>query len=307
MGLRIKTNVQSLFAQRNLGLSTQGAGRSMAKLSSGYRITKAADDPAGLSISEQFRSDVRALAQAKRNANDGISLLQVAEGSLEEITNIIIRLRELSVQAATDTVGAEERGYLNLEFMSLKDEIDRIAVGTEYNGTRLLIGKKEVDPALLEDHNESPLEFQVSKDYMLPSDSLSSPNPVNIIRVNFGDMNASTSGEGGLGLRSPSDENGTRIDNKKDAQLTIDQLDESLNKVNYYRATIGAKQNRLSSTSRNLGVFMENINNAKSRIKDADFAEETSRYTQYNVLRQAGVSVLSQANQLPSMALKLLE
>lgn len=279
----------------------------MQKLSSGHRITRAADDAAGLAISEGLRSDIRALKQAQRNANDGISLLQVAEGGLEEITSIMIRLKELSTQAASDTVGNREREFLNREFMALKHEIDRIAVATEFNGTRLLIGNKGLDESLMTEHNYSPLEIQIGKDYILPPDSLESTNPVNIIRADFSQMNASVSGEGSLGIGTPEEEEGTRIDSKIGAQSSMARLDEALQKVASYRASLGAAQNRLESTDNNLSIAVENLSVAKSRIKDADFAEETAEFTQARILTQAGASVLLQANQTPELALKLLQ
>ncbi|HYX34075.1 MAG TPA: flagellin [Oligoflexus sp.] len=307
MGLRIRTNVQSLTAQRNMGLSNQKVSSHMEKLSSGYRINKAADDAAGLAISENLNADIRSLAQARRNANDAVSMLQVAEGSLEEVTSIVTRLKELSVQAASDTVGGQEREFLNREFMQLKDEVDRIVLSTEFNGTRLLIGNGDVDPSLLESHNQFPLEMQIGKDYITPPDSLESRNPVNIIRLDFSKMNAATEGENSLDLGSAGNEAGTRIDNKIDAQNSMAKVDAALGKIASYRATIGAVQNRLGSTERNLGVSIENLSAARSRIRDADFAYETAEFTQGNILLQAGASVLSQANKLPQVALNLLQ
>ncbi len=307
MGLRIRTNVQSLNAQRNLGLSNSKASAHMEKLSSGYRINKAADDAAGLAISTELVADIRSLGQAKRNANDAVSMLQVAEGSLDEISNIVTRLKELSVQAASDTVGVNERDYLNREYMALKDEIDRITLSTEFNGTRLLIGGKDVDPSLVEDQNSFPLEMQIGKDYLMPPDSLDSANPVNIIRVDFSKMNSSTEGPFSLDLGSAQNEAGTRIDSKEQAQLSMMKIDDALGRLASYRASIGAVQNRLVSTERNLGVQIENLSAANSRIKDADFAYETAEFTQANILTQAGASVLTQANQLPNISLKLLQ
>jgi flagellin len=307
MGLRIRTNVQSLNSQRHMGLSNQKVSSHMEKLSSGYRINKAADDAAGLAISEGLNADIRSLGQAKRNANDAVSMLQVAEGSLEEVGNIVVRLKELSVQAASDTVGQQERDFLNREFMALKDEVDRIVLSTEFNGTRLLIGNGDVDPALLTQQNQFPLEMQIGKDYITPPDSLESRNPVDIIRVDFSKMNAATEGENSLELGSAGNEGGTRIDNKIDAQQSMTKIDSALGKLSSYRASIGAIQNRLMSTDRNLGVQIENLSAARSRIRDADFAFETAEFTQGNILLQAGASVLTQANKLPQVALNLLQ
>lgn len=308
MGLRIRTNVESLNAQRHLWMANMNVNSHMEKLSSGKRINKAADDAAGLSIATKLGSNIRSLSQAKRNASDAVSMLQVAEGSLEEIGSIVTRLKELSVQAASDTVGNQERHYLNEEFMALKDEIDRITLSTEFNGTRMLIGNEaNVEPELLKAHNPSPLEMQVSKDYILPSDSLSSPNPVDIIRIDFNEMNAATEGPFSLNLGNSRNEAGTRVDSKAAAQQSMATIDTALDRLSSYRSTIGAVQNRLVSTERNLGVQIENLSAAKSRILDADFAIETSEYTQGNILMQSGASVLTQANQLPNIALKLVQ
>ena len=306
MGLRIRTNVQSLVAQRHLTANQNKAASTMSKLASGHRITKAADDAAGLAISESLNADIRSLAQAQRNASDAISMLQVAEGGLQEISNIVVRLKELTIQAASDTVGVREREFLNREFMALKNEIDRIALSTDYNGTRLLVGNKEIDPSLAVSHNYSPLEFQIGKEYLLPPDSLESPNPVNIIRADFSKMDASLTGENSLNLGTPEQEDGTSIISKQQAQRSMIVIEQALEKVASYRASIGAQQNRLDATDRNLSVSIENLATAKSRIKDADFAKETSAFTQSNVLVQAGASILTQANQLPNVALQLL-
>jgi len=307
MGLRIRTNIQSMFAQRNLAASTEKQAKHMDRVSSGARINRASDDAAGLAISEVLNADIRSLGQAKRNANDAVSLVQVAEGGLEEINNIMIRLRELSVQAASDTVGTRERQYLNEEFMAMKDEIDRIALSTEFNGTLLLIGRKEVPEELLSGHNGSPLEIQVGKDYFPGPDAIDAPNPINIIKLNFADFNATTEGEGSLGLGSAQNEEGTRIDNKQQAQLSIAQIEKAMERVASFRAGLGAAQNRFESTDRNLGTITTNLAAARSRIKDADFAIETAELTQASIMQQAGAAVLSQANQLPQVALKLLQ
>ncbi len=306
MGLRVRTNVQSLTAQRHMGNSTAEIGKASERLSSGYRINKAADDAAGFAISENLRADIRSLNQARRNANDGVSLVEVAEGGLHEINNIMIRLRELSIQAASDTVGARERSYLNQEFFQLKDEIDRIAIGTEFNGTRLLTGKAEIPEEMRADHNFSPLEIQVGKDYMQNADSLEAKNPINIIRIDMSDLNAFTEGEGSLGIGNTQNEEGTRIDTKGGAQMSLDRLDKAMDMVAKYRANLGAIQNRLEKTDASIGIQVEALSAAKSRIKDIDFASETANLTQQNILQQAGVSVLAQANQQPQIVMKLL-
>ena len=307
MGLRIRTNVQSLVAQRHLGLSTGEIQRSSERLSSGYRINRSGDDAAGSAISTVLSGDIRSLSQAKRNTNDGISLIETAEGGLNEISNIMIRLRELSVQAASDTIGIRERQYLNQEFFLLKDEIDRIALATEFNGTRLLIGPEESIPEeLLGRHNGAPLEIQVGKDYFPVTDAITQPNPMDIIRIDTSRLKAMTDGEGGLGLGSSLNEEGARIDSKKDAQLSIATVDKAMEKVASYRADLGAIQNRLEKTNANLGIFIESLTGARSRILDVDFASETANMTQQTIMQQAGVSILAQANAHPQVALKLL-
>ncbi len=307
MGLRIRTNVQSLSAQRHLTNSTSSVLRSSEKLSSGYRINRAADDAAGLAISTVLKSDVRSLNQAKRNALDAISMVQVAEGGLEEINNIMIRLRELSIQAASDTLGKREREYLNGEFMGLKDEIDRVALSTEFNGTRLLVGAKEVASEIMAEHNRSPLEIQVGKDYFVGSDSLEQANPINVIRIGFDDFNATTEGIGSLGIGSTQNPEGTRIDNKVGAQQSIAALDDAMQKVAGFRAKLGSFQSRLETTQNSIGISVENLSAARSRILDTDYALESAEMTQASILQQTGVSVLAQANQLPQVALKLLQ
>ena len=307
MGLRIRTNVQSLTAQRHFGLSGTRVAKQTEKLASGYRINHGADDAAGFAIAEVLRADVRSLNQARRNANDAVSLVQTAEGGLDEINNILVRLRELSVQAASDTIGMRERRYLNEEYMQLKDEVDRIAISTEFNGTRLLAGNSELVTELRKDHNPSPLEIQVGKDYMSQADSLEAVNPVNIIRMNMDSFNALTDGENSLGIGNSQNEEGTRVDSKQAAQASIMQIAKAMESVASYRGTLGALQNRLESTDRNIAIQVESLSAARSRIKDADFAAESAELTQSSILQQAGASVLAQANQLPQIALKLLQ
>ena len=307
MGLRIRTNVQSLSAQRHMGLSGKAMAKQTEKLASGYRINSGADDAAGFAIAEVLKADVHSLNQARRNANDAVSMIQTAEGGLDEINNIMIRLRELSVQAASDTLGARERRYLNEEFMALKDEVDRIAISTEYTGTRLLAGNTELPEEMRLNQNSMPLEVQVGKDYYAAADSIEAQNPINILRLSFDNFNATTEGEGSLGLGNSQNSEGTRIDTKHSAQNSIMQINKAMESIASYRGTLGAVQNRLESTDRNLAIQVESLSAAKGRIKDADFAAESAEYTQQSILQQAGASVLAQANQLPQIALKLLQ
>lgn len=279
MGLRITTNMSSITAQRHLLRSKRDLDSTLEKLASGYRINKAGDDAAGLAISEKLRSRTRGLAQAQRNANDGISLVQVAEGGLNEMQNILIRLRELGVQAASDTLGARERKYLNEEFGALKDEIDRIANGADFNGTKLLNGTGGI------------LDIQVNTggENILGVDRI-------IIPAFKADANLDK-----IGLDF------TEIGTKGEAQKALATIENAIDTISGMRGDFGAIQNRLASTVENISVSIENLQAAKSRIKDVDIAEETANLTKNNILVQAGVSVLAQANNLPKAALTLLQ
>ncbi len=276
MGLRINTNTASLNAQKNLLGTKLGLDKSLERLSSGYRINRAGDDAAGLAISENLRAQVRGLKQASRNAQDGVSLVQVAEGSLNEISSILIRLRELSVQAASDTIGPVERQFLNVEYDQLVSEIDRIADGTEFNGTQLLSGTGSI------------LDFQVG-----------TRNDPNIDRLSF-DASKADANSAALGV------NLTSVADKASAQNTLSAIDQAIVSVSAMRADFGAIQNRLQSTISNLAVSVENMSAANSRIRDVDVAEETAELTRNNILLNAGTSVLAQANQTAQTALGLL-
>ncbi len=276
MGLRINTNVQSISAQRNLSRTKQNLNSNLRKLSSGERITRAADDAAGLAISENLKAQIRSIRQAKRNADDGISLIQTAEGGLSEISNIVIRLRELSVQAASDTVGDTERSFSDIEFQQLKEEIQRIAESAEFNGRKLLDGSSGL------------VEIQVG----------TGNDPIND-RIRYDGTQVLATLDA-LGISSEG------VSNKQGAQMALSKLDDSLVKVNGVRAQLGALQNRLTSVISNLGVTEENYSEANSRIRDVDVASETAAMTKNNILNQAGIAVLAQANQAPTYALKLL-
>ena len=305
MGLRIRTNVTSLNAQRRLGQSTKAVADSTNKLASGKRINKAADDAAGLAISSNLTADIRSLNVAKRNANDGISLVQTAEGGLEETNNMLTRLRELAVQSASDTIGDTERGFIDKEYIALKDEIDRIASVTEFNGTRLLVGEADLPESIANPDDTFPLEVQVGKDWFEDVDSIDNRNQVNVIKIDMNQLNAFTEGDGSLEIGRGED--GTRVNSKTSAQTSIDTLDKALVQVNDYRAYLGSIQNRLNSTVNNLGSQVENLSVANSRIEDTDFAAETATFTQQKILQNAGASVLSQANQAPQVAMTLVQ
>jgi len=277
MGLRINTNMAAMSAQRALMRTGEAQARTFERLSSGQRVSHAGDDAAGLSIGENMRAQIRSMSQAERNANDGISFSQVAEGGLTEIGNIMIRMRELGIQAASDTIGDKERGYINQEVKSLIQEVDRIANVTQFNGTSLLNGQAP----------KSELEFQVG----------TRNDQTDRIKFNTAenDVRASTLGVDGV--------NCDTIDGAREA---LDKVDSAMSKVFSARARLGAIQNRLQSTINNLGVSKENLASARSRIIDTDVAAETSELVRDNILQSAGISVLAQANQSPSQALKLL-
>lgn len=276
MGLRISTNVASLNAQKSLIGTNRGLAQAMERLSSGSRINKAADDAAGLAISEQLRGLIRGYRQANRNANDGISLVQVAEGSLNEVSNMLIRLRELGVQASSDTIGDTERKFLDVEYQQLKSELQRITDSTSYNGYDLLNGTGGV------------IDIQVGV----------RNNPF-LDRISFNASAANATLES-LGVT------GESVATKEAAQLSLGRVDDAMTSVNAIRANFGALQNRLYSTAQNLLVAEENYSAANSRIRDADIASETAELTRNNILLQAGISVLQQANNSQQMALKLL-
>jgi len=276
MGLRIATNITSLNAQRQM-MATRGAlDKTLERLASGSRINHAGDDAAGLAISENLKAQIRGIRQAKRNSLDGVSLIQVSEGGLNEISNILTRLRELSIQAASDTIGDTERGFTDREFQSLKQEIDRIANVTNFNGTPLLNGKAGVFEVQVGTHN----------------------NPILDRIVYNGERSDASLDSLKLG--------GESVATKQGAQLSLSVIDDALIRVNSIRADMGALQNRLQSTINNLAISDENLSAANSRIRDTDMAEEVSEMTKQNILMQAGISVLGQANSTNQAALKLL-
>jgi flagellin len=276
MGMRVTTNISAINAQRNLVGSQRVMNKSMAQLASGSRINIAADDAAGLAISEGLKAQIRSGAQAQRNANDGISMVQTAEGGLNEIGNIVTRLRELGIQAASDTIGQTERGFLNKEVEQLKSEIQRISAVTTWGTTKLLDGST---PAF---------DFQVGIFNNAEEDRISFDSSVNVATLDA------------LGLT------GLDYTSKEGAQSALEMLDSAQTGVNGMRANLGALQNRLTSTVDNLGVSVENMSAANSRIRDTDVAAASSEMTRNNILLQAGTSTLAQANQVNQLALKLI-
>lgn len=292
MGLRIRTNIASVNSQRNLGKSTDALGEDMAKLSSGYRINKAADDAAGLAISESMKAKIRSMDQAKRNANDGVSLIQVAEGSMNEVSNILVRLRELATQAASDTIGNTERSYTNREYVELVNEIQRISNTTNFNGIPLLSGAEATG-------DESMFTIHVGAgDGMIENTDTIRIGTENL-KVNVTDMGLGTESEIG-----PVNVEDAFSRQTAAAKLTV--IDNAIEKISSNRAYLGAQQSRLSSTINNLGIQVENTKSANSRIRDVDFADVTASFTQNKILQQAGASVLAQANSTPELALALL-
>ena len=276
MGFRVTTNISAINAQRNLVSSQRSIGKSMGQLASGNRINIAADDAAGLAISENLKAQIRSSRQANRNANDGISLVQTAEGGLNEIGNIIVRLRELGIQASSDTVGDTERGFLNKEVSQLKQEVSRIANVTTWGKTKLLDG------------SSPQFDFQVGLFNNQENDRISFNAAENVATLDA------------LGM--------SEVDyaTKEGAQMGLSNLDAAQSMVNGMRASLGALQNRLTSTVDNLAVAEENMSAANSRIRDTDVAQASSESTRNNILLQASTATLAQANQTNQLALKLI-
>ncbi len=283
MGLRINTNLASLTAQKNLGRTQIQLERSLDRLSSGLRITRAADDAAGLAISESLRAQIRGLKQAERNANDGISIIQTAEGALNEISSILIRMRELGVQSSSSgSISNAERSFLQNEFSALQSEITRIANSTKFGGRTLLDGSLS--------GTGNAVQFQVG--------IFNNPS-VDRISLSIGDATASAlsvgSGSGGIAISTAAS-----------AQASLDTIDTAITSVASLRGDLGAAQNRLQSTINALQSSTENLTAANSRIRDVDIAAETAALTRAQVLQQAGIAVLAQANVTSQAALALL-
>ncbi|MSR75667.1 MAG: flagellin FliC [Planctomycetes bacterium] len=274
MGLRINTNVSSLNAQRSLSRATDALNTSFRRLSTGQRIATAADDAAGLAISERLRARIRSTEQASRNAQDGISLVQTAEGAMQESNSMLIRMRELAVQANTGTMSAADRDTLQAEFTALVQEIDRVASATNFNTINLLDG------------SVSSLTLQVGADTTAGVDTLN---------VSLTSTTAAT-----LGLTALS------IGSTGSATTAITAIDTAINSISQGRGNLGAVQNRLLGLISNLGVSVENLSAAESRIRDVDIAAETAALTRNTIIQQAAISVLAQANTQPQSALALL-
>ena len=274
MGLRVNTNILALSAQRNLESVTDRLSDNFRRLSSGLRVAQAADDPAGLGISERMRAQIRSLGQAGRNAQDGVSLVQSAEGALAEVNSNLDRMRELAVQAANGTYSDEDRAIIDVEFQELIEEIDRISQTTSFNGTQLLDGVQDSVPI--------QVGFEAGE----------------TIEIELVDTSSA-----GLGIDIP-DFDLSSIEN---ANEVLDDIDSATNVVNRVRGNLGSIQNRLDSTLRTIRNVSENLSSAESRIRDVDIATETADLTRNSIMQQAAVSVLSQANTQPQVALSLLQ
>jgi flagellin len=277
MGFRINTNIPSIQSQNSLSKVSRETSDNYSKLSSGQRITKAADDAAGLAISEKLKAEIRSSKQANRNANDGLSLVQVAEGGLSESSNILTRMRELSMQAASDTVADSDRDKSNMEYEQLKMELERISQTTEFNGKKLLNG------------SGPQLDFHVGVGDNSADDRVS---------YNSKGLNA---GSQSLGVSNVS------ISSKISAQEGLASLDNAINTLSAQRATVGSLQNRLISSSNNLGIYHENMSAANNRIRDVDYAEESATKARNSILNDTNTAVLAQANMSGQGALKLLD
>lgn len=277
MGISLRTNIASIQANTSLGKTNDRLSKSMQKLSSGLRINRAGDDAAGLAISEKFQADLRSLQQLKRNANDGISLIQVAEGAMSEVSGILIRMRELAVQGATDTVSPDQKKFLQKEIDELKAEITRIGKTATFNGITLLSGQYTGADALT---------FQVG----LTGEAAQQ------ISVDLTTMSSEALNIQGIFLTA-----------SDTARASLSIIDTAILELNADRAVLGSAQNRLQVTVNNMSTQYTNLSAANSRIRDVDVAEETATMSRNQILMQSGVSVLAQANQIPQMALSLLQ
>jgi flagellin len=274
--MRINHNIASLNTYRQLTINTTAGSKSLEKLSSGYRINRAGDDAAGLAISEKMRGQIRGLNQAERNAQDAISLIQTAEGALNETHSILQRMRELAVQSASDTNTDDDRKELQKEISQLLEEIDRISTDTEFNTMKLLNGSYET----------TALTFQVGA------------NSGQIVDINLNSMSATT----GLGLSTTN----VNLETRTGASTAIEEIDKAIINVSSERAKLGAMQNRLEHTINNLGTTSENLTASESRIRDVDMAKEMMEFTKNSILQQAATAMLAQANQQPQSVLQLL-
>lgn len=284
MAVRIFNNIPSITAQRILGVNNNRLALSVERISSGIRINRAADDAAGLAISEGLRSDIRALRQAVRNASDGISLLNVTEGALNEQSGILIRLRELASQAATGTVGSTERATIQLEFTALRAELDRISATTEFNGLKLINGNLASGVAI-----NSHTLIQIGLD-----SSANSRIDLNT-QINLASIDSTQLEIHNLSVTASSE-----------ALTALDKINEAIGSITESRGKVGAVQNRLTRSIANLSVSVENLTAAESSIRDADIAFEVAELTRNQILVQTATAMVGQANLIPQSVLQLL-
>ena len=284
MAVRIFNNIPSLTAQRILGVNNNRLALSVERISSGIRINRAADDAAGLAISEGLRSDIRALRQAVRNASDGISLLNVTEGALNEQSGILIRLRELASQAATGTVGSTERQTIQLEFTALRSELDRISATTEFNGQKLINGNLASTVGI-----NSHTLIQIGLD-----SSANSRIDLNT-QINLASIDSTQLAIHNLSVTASSE-----------ALTALDKINEAIGSITESRGKVGAVHNRLTRSIANLSVSVENLTAAESSIRDADIAEEVAELTRNQILVQTATAMVGQANLIPQSVLQLL-
>lgn len=289
MALRVYNNIFSVNAQRNLGVNNSSLGISLERLSSGLRINRGADDAAGLAISEALRADIRSLNQALRNANDGISMINTAEGALSEQASILVRMRELAAQAATGTVGSLERQTINREFTALRSEIDRISSVAEFNGQKLVNGALANDAATLTRIGSQSVVVQIGMQSTV-NDRISLNVAVNLTAIDSTGLNITN----------------ISVDFVGSALNALSRLDSALSTVTEGRGKLGAVQNRLIHTINNLSVSAENLQAAESQIRDADYSLEISQFTRNQILVQAATAILAQANLVPQTVLQLL-
>jgi flagellin len=308
MGLRIKTNVVALKAQRNLSNNNRKLQQSMERLSSGKRINRSADDAAGLAVSERIRARIGSLNVVKRNASDAISYIQVAEGGLNETTNILVRMRGLASQAASDTIGNRERSFLNKEFQELKSEVGRIVKSTEFNGAKVLHVEDGEEPAPMQIFVGSSNKADADVDV----DASDNPDILTINLETLVQLNDSFNAIAEDSMRVIPDADdltsggATDLGGDGNTNQLFQTLDQSLNSIADYRATLGSVQSRLNSTITNAEISGENLAAARSRISDVDYAAESAKFAQARILMQAGLSVQAQANAYPEMALSLI-
>ena len=296
MGVRIKTNSVAISAQRALSESQRDLNASLERLSSGLRINRSSDDAAGLAVSQRLQGKLASLNVAKRNANDGISYIQVAEGGLNEITNVLVRMKELASQAASDTVGENERGFLDKEFQQLKAEVGRIQGTTEFNGTQVLKTAQNLQIFVGASNRAGQVSDETKSNDVL---TIRTEDLGTVVQTLGDVVNGSNMAITGTSANALGGSNGNTDD-------IFAKIDTAVDSIAGYRATLGSVQSRLNSAINNIEISNENLSAARSRIRDVDYASESTKFTQAKILSSAGTSVLTQANQMPEIVLGLI-